>query len=108
MTTTATTDTTISFSPQAVETIQRMADHVSRLGAFYGGDSPEACRAAASLARSLAAVIGLGGRITKDSDLGLYGASFIAYGVVFHGTSVPEPYAEIDGAPMPGEWSVHS
>lgn len=105
--TTTTSDTAISFAPQAVQTIQRMGDHVSRLGTFYGEHSPEHCRAATSLAHCLAAVIGLGGRITQDSDLGLYGVSFFHYGVVFHAARVPEPYAHVDGVPEPGAWSVH-
>lgn len=102
------TGTVIAFDQRAVQTVQRMGDYVARLRSFYGEDSVEHRQAAASLAHSLQAMIGLGGRVSQDGELGLYGVSLIHYGVVFHSRGVPEAYTGIDGAPQPGEWSVHS
>lgn len=102
------TDTVIAFDQRAVQTIQRMGDHVATLRSFYGEHSAEHGRAAASLAHSLQAMIGLGGRVSQDGQLGLYAVSDIHYGVVFHAGRVRHPYAGIDGAPQPGEWSLHS
>jgi hypothetical protein len=44
-----------------------------------------------------------GRRITKDDELSLFGASYIAYGVIF------QPRREGGRAePSAGTWSVHS
>jgi hypothetical protein len=103
-----TTDTVITLDPRAVQTIERMTDHVTTLGRFYGTASPAHAIAAASLAHSLRTMIRLGGRITEEGELSLYGVSFIDYGVVFHPAARPDGYAEVADAPQPGEWTVHS
>lgn len=76
---------TLRFSPLAVKTLHAMSDHVLWLREHFGEDSSEHVRAAASLARSLVAMIGLGGEVTRDGDLSLYGVSDtgLHYGVNF-------------------------
>ena len=56
-----------------------------------------------SLVAALVSVLRLGGRITKEDELSLFGSSFIAYGVIFF------PRREGGQAdPLLGTWSVHS
>lgn len=72
------TDTVIAFDQRALQTIQRLGDHVAGLRLFYGEHSAEHARAAASsLAHSLQAMIRLRGRVSQDGELGLYAVSAI-------------------------------
>lgn len=63
--------TTLNLTQQAVHNIHKMNDHVRHILAEEGPTERYA-KAAGSLARSLTAMIGLGGRITADGDLSLY------------------------------------
>ncbi len=95
------TDTTVTLTPEALQAIDAMHAKVADIGMHYGHSSEEYVKALESLAAVLSQVLRLGGRITRDGD-GLYGASFIAYGVVFSAKHV-------DGVrTAAGEWSVHS
>lgn len=97
-------DTTITFTPEAMRNIRNMRHRVNEISMYYGVDSPQSERASSSFAHSLVSMLELGGRITAEDDLGLYGVNdYIHYGVVFHAERTP-----IDGAPVCGEWSVHS
>jgi hypothetical protein len=96
-------DRELVLTPAALKVIEAMQQRVAAIGDEYGQESSEHVEALKSLLAALVQVFRLGGRITKEDELSLFGASFIAYGVVFfprktHG--VPDP--------LLGEWSVHS
>jgi hypothetical protein len=96
-------DRHLELTPAALKVIEAMQQRVAAIGDEYGQESSEHVEALKSLLAALVQVFRLGGRITKEDELSLFGASFIAYGVVFfprktHG--VPDP--------LLGEWSVHS
>ncbi len=96
-------DRHIELTPAALQVISAMHQRVAAIGDEYGQESSEHVEALKSLLDALVRVLRLGGRITKEDELSLFGASFIAYGVIFfprrtHG--VPDP--------LLGEWSVHS
>jgi hypothetical protein len=96
-------DRHLELTPAALKVIEAMQQRVAAIGDEYGQESSEHVEALKSLLAALVQVFRLGGRITKEDELSLFGASFIAYGVVFfprktHG--VPDR--------LLGEWSVHS
>jgi hypothetical protein len=96
-------DRQLEITPAALKVIEAMQQRVAAIGDEYGQESSEHVEALRSLLAALITVFRLGGRITKEDELSLFGASFIAYGVIFfprrnHG--VPDP--------LLGEWSVHS
>jgi hypothetical protein len=96
-------DRHLEITPAALKVIEAMLQRVAAIGDEYGQESSEHVEALKSLLAALVQVFRLGGRITKEDELSLFGASFIAYGVIFfprrtHG--VPDP--------LLGEWSVHS
>jgi hypothetical protein len=96
-------DRHLEITPAALQVISAMQQRVAAIGDEYGQESSEHVEALKSLLDALVRVLRLGGRITKEDELSLFGASFIAYGVIFfprrtHG--VPDP--------LLGEWSVHS
>ena len=67
----------------------------------YGYRSEDPLQAMESFVTSIAAVFRLGGYVTPEDDLSLYGASFIHYGMIFH-------RRKKDDDDIAGEWSVHS
>lgn len=99
-------DLTITLTPEAQLEIQKMHSHVINIIAEYGTDSDEYRMTADSLMRVLADLCRLGGRITRDGDLSLYGVTHYGmhYGIVWF----PKPNPDHPTAVAAGEWSVHS
>jgi hypothetical protein len=95
--------TRIEMTPGALDAVTAMQQRVGAVAGEYGEGSPEHVEILDSLVTALATLLRLGGRITKDDDLSLFGASYIAYGVIFFPRRT-------DGQPDPllGTWSVHS
>jgi hypothetical protein len=91
----------IYFTPEAKTTITEMENQVRKIAVYYGENSDLYRNASDSLRRSLVALIGLGGRVSKDtSELSLFCHNeFIAYGVNW------SPNWEFEHA---GTWSVNS
>jgi hypothetical protein len=98
------TDTRLELTDGALQVIGAMERRVAEVAQEYGELSPEHVEIMQSLVSALAHVFRLGGRITKDDELSLFGASFIAYGVIFH------RHRRKDGEPdhLRGTWSLHS
>lgn len=84
----------LSLSPEAKTLLNEWRDEAANIAATHGENSPEAIRAHATLARCLISMIGLGGRVVKESDRLLTGQNEygVGYGVYFDGK----------------EWSMHS
>jgi hypothetical protein len=97
-----TTDTTITFTPEAIANITAMTDELSRIRSLFGDSDPQTLKAALSLARSLAQLLMLRPtRVTADGKHSLCGyTDFITFGVNYTGTSYNEHGV--------GEWSVNS
>jgi hypothetical protein len=74
----------LELTPGALEVVTAMQERVAAVAEEYGEGSPEHVEILKSLASALARVLELGGRITKDDELSLFGASYIAYGVILH------------------------
>lgn len=93
----------LEFSPEALEVIGKMRERVRQVGEAFGFHSTEYIEILESFNGALLSLIHLGGRITKDGELSLFGLSFIAYGVIFH-------RKHRDGKPLDllGSWSCHS
>ncbi len=98
----ATTDSVITVTPEALQTMSDMSIRVEKVGQLHGYNSEEYRELLRSYSSALITVFRLGGRISKDGELGLFGASFIAYGVVWH------PKNRADPECLLGEWGVHS
>jgi len=98
------TDTRLELTPGALSVISAIEQRLAAVADEYGYNSPEHIEMLDSLVRALGHMLRLGGRITKDDELSLFGASFIAYGVIFH------RQRRKDGEPDPlrGTWSLHS
>ncbi len=96
-------DTSLTLTPQAQETISAMLERIREVAIEYGDNSQEHRDMLWSLLYALTNMIRLGGRITKEDDLGLYGSSFIDYGIVFF----PKRHGD-ERDPLLGEWSCHS
>lgn len=96
-------DVKLEITPEAERTIAAMRDRVNEVARLYGEHSPQHVEMLRSLTDALMHVLRLGGRISKDDELGLLGVSFIVYGVVFFAK-------RIDGErhTLLGDWSVHS
>jgi len=94
---------TISVSPEAQSTLSAMQGRLGAIASEFGQHSEEYLETLESFAFAVLQVLRLGGKISQDGELSLYGASFIHYGVIFHGKFV-------DGKrhPLLGTWSVHS
>jgi len=100
---------TVEINEYALRNISNMQQRVYMIGEYFGTDSKEYSLAAESLSAVLAQVLRLGGRITAEDDLSLYGDSFIQYGVIFHRNRTPLMTKFGDElADFAGEWSVHS
>jgi len=96
-------DLETKFTGPALDTIQKMGDEVRRLRMEMGEDSPEAIKAARSLALSLAQMLNLQPtHVSADGGLSLFCTSRmgIVFGVNYTGASMHP-----NGA---GEWSVNS
>jgi hypothetical protein len=96
-------DVQISINEDAERTIGDMRRRVDDIGMTYGRSSDEYVNAMRSLLDNLLGVLRLGGRISKDGELSLYGVSFIHYGVIW--------FAKRNGDerdPLLGDWSTHS
>src|SRR6266545_4364255 len=96
-------DRHIELTPAALQVISAMHQRVAAIGDEYGQESSEHVEALKSLLDALVRVLRLGGRITKEDELSLFGASFIAYGVIFFPRRT---HGQAD--PLLGTWSVHS
>jgi hypothetical protein len=90
--TTTSTQTTLMLTDKAVNNLDAMHAHVDYISAFYGHGSQEHLKASTSLNRALTQMIALGGRISADSELGLYGITEYGmhYGVVFHARTLEQ------------------
>jgi hypothetical protein len=99
----AATDTRLELTPGALQVLSAMEQRAAAVAQEYGECSPEHVEMLRSLVNVLGHMLRLGGRITKDGELSLFGASFIAYGVIFHAHRT-------GGQPDPlrGTWSLHS
>lgn len=83
----------LSLSPEAKTQLNAWRSEATNIANTHGENSPEAIRAQRTLLNAVVAMIGLGGRVIKESDRMLTGRNeFIAYGIHFDGK----------------EWSVHS
>ena len=95
----------LGFTPEAKNTVSAMRGRVQEIGAAFGRESKEFADAASSLAMSLSSMIGLGGNISEDSDLSLYGVNeFICYGVNWSPAKRDAAWPH----DLPGTWSVNS
>jgi hypothetical protein len=95
-------DTTLVLTPAAIKTIGAMQQRLVDVDRQYG-DSPQTTKMLWSLLQALIGMIRLGGEISQDDELSLYGIAFIHYGVNFS--------AERDGDqrdPLLGTWSLNS
>jgi hypothetical protein len=96
-------DVQLVLTPGVMSVLNAMEQRCAEIGECCGAGSPEHLEALTSLIRSVFHMLRLGGRITKDDDLSLFGASYIAYGVIFH------PHHQGGNRdPLVGSWSVHS
>lgn len=96
-------DVQLSINEDAERTLGDMRRRVDDIGTEYGRFSEEYVNAMRSLLDNLLGIMRLGGRISRDGELSLYGASFIHYGVIF--------FAKRNGDerdPLLGDWSTHS
>ena len=95
--------TQLEMTPAALRVITAMQQRVATVALEYGEESAEHVEMLRSLVSVLVSLLRLGGRITWDDELSLFGSSFIAYGVIFH------PNRSGDQRdPLLGSWSVHS
>ena len=116
-----TTETrTVEFDPRALDVLTAMRDRVNQVHATWG--EAEAHRLGHSLGTNLATLIGYGGKIFADGELGLVSHSFITVGMVFHREdqirTANKVYGERDFSEkdqayfrqfvQSGEWSLHS
>jgi hypothetical protein len=96
-------DKHLELTPRALQVITAMEQRVARVALEHGKHSPEHVEMLESLISSLATMLRLGGRITQEDELSLFGSSFIAYGVIFHPNR-----SDDQRDPLLGSWSVHS
>jgi hypothetical protein len=96
-------DVRLELTPEAIQTYGEMESRCHAIAELCGEGSPEHVEALVSLVRSVGHMLRLGGRITRDGELSLFGASFIAYGLIFH-----NEYKDGERNPLTGTWSVHS
>lgn len=94
-------DVKLEFTEAAVIELGNMQQRVRDIGQTFGINSNEYVEAQESLIHGLLSVIRLGGQISKDGELCLYGASFIHFGLVWH----PD---RNDSTGLLGSWSCHS
>jgi hypothetical protein len=91
---------TITFTPEALKVIRDMRWRCHVIADHYGHGGAEHLAALESFATSITAMLGLGGRITADGDLSLYGVSpTIHFGVNWS----PDRRDQLVGT-----WSVNS
>lgn len=102
------TDRALTISPEAAQTITAMHQRVDQVAMAYGRHSAEHVDMLESLNRALTSLLRLGGRISRDGDLSLFGASWIAYGVIFHAKYLHDGVHGSVRDPLLGEWSCHS
>lgn len=81
-----------------------MQHRVNDVAMMYGETSREHVDMLKSLVLALTGVLRLGGHISRDGELSLFGSSFIAYGVIFH----PKYLDGRKRDPLLGDWSIHS
>jgi hypothetical protein len=62
----------LEFTDEGLSEFTRMSDHVTRLGNFYGETSNEYHKAMQSFHQSVANMIRLGGRVSRDGDFNLF------------------------------------
>lgn len=96
-------DTAVLITPEAERTLGDMRRRVDDIGMEYGRYSEEYLKVTFSLLDALMGIMRLGGRISRDGDLALFGASFIAYGVIWF----PKRNGD-ERDPLLGDWSIHS
>jgi hypothetical protein len=95
--------TRLELTPAALRVITAMEQRVAAVAEQYGTGSDEHVEMLGSLVNALGHMLRLGGRITKDGELSLFGASFISYGVIFHAYRKGG-----DPDPLRGTWLLHS
>lgn len=101
-------ETTVEFTEEGRATAEAMFSACNRVGRAHGDGSPLYRDMVLSLHHSLASMFRLGGRISRDGPLSLFGSSFIAYGVIFFPTDRDVDRSTLLEAAVPGTWSVHS
>ncbi len=97
-------EVSITITEDAERTISDMRRRVADIATEYGQFSEEHLNALKSLLDNILGVLRLGGRISRDGELSLFGASWIAYGVIFH----PKYLDGRERDPLLGDWSTHS
>ena len=100
---------TIELTDEAVQTVHNMRTLVNELRACYSPGHDFTMAAESSFAHVMGTMIGLGGKVSMDGPLSLYGITSYGmhYGVIFHRSNRPRP-VEADWIPQHGTWSVHS
>lgn len=94
----------LEITEEADRTLGDMRWRVADIEMEYGRFSEEHLIALKSLLDNVLGLLRLGGRISRDGELSLFGASWIAYGVIWHAKY-------LDGYerdPLLGSWSTHS
>lgn len=108
---------TLTFSPEAIAELEKIRQRIAHIGEAFGERSTEFVSASVSFNNSMLAMIRLGGKVYRDSDLNLICHNeWITYGVNFHSkyyVAGEEPeivleYAKIGVDARPGTWSVNS
>jgi hypothetical protein len=102
----------LTFTPQAITTLNKMRNTIAEIGAHYGMNSVEYLNANSTFAHCITSLITLGGDISADGELSLFGYSKLAnsehgfsYGMVWHSRKAPEEYRNF---PNYGTWSINS
>jgi hypothetical protein len=94
----------LEISEEAARTLGDMRRRVADIEMEYGRFSEEHLTALKSLLDNVLGVLRLGGRISREGELSLFGASFIAYGVIWHAKYINGTERD----PLLGDWSTHS
>ena len=99
----------LTFTDQAIATLNRMRVKIGEIGTHYGMNSVEYLNANSTFCHSITTLITLGGNITADGELNLFGHSGIgdgfSYGMVWSGRKAPDEYYNF---PDYGTWSINS
>lgn len=94
----------LTLNEDAQRILGDMRRRVDDIAVQYGRYSEEYLKAMKSLLDALMGMLSIGGRISRDGELSLYGVSWIHYGVIFHSKYLPGRVRD----PLLGDWSIHS
>ena len=106
-------ETTITFTTEALETIDKMETQCRLMAAYLGENDPYVVQASNSLRRSLTQMVALRPtRVMKDGEHSLYCVSdYITFGVNFHNRPPSGDKYQgltLDVANTVGTWSINS